>query len=108
MFIISYCGTIEARMASALKLTGVLAVASTGVLLAGTADLWRQERAAVVKAYQAKDYAAMRDLLLKQHADFPSVRGSLYNLALAEALLGHKTRRRQPARRASGGSRWNS
>jgi len=31
----------------------------------------------VVKALPGKDYAAMRELLLKQHADFPSVRGPL-------------------------------
>jgi hypothetical protein len=77
------------RSVATFKLVSLLAVASTGVLLAGAADLWRQERGAVVKAYQAKDYSAMRELLLKQHADFPSVRGPLYNLACAEALLGH-------------------
>ena len=74
---------------TAFKIASLLALASSGILLAGAADLWRQERGAVVKAYQSKDYAAMRELLLKQHADFPNVRGPLYNLACAEALLGH-------------------
>ncbi len=69
--------------------TAILLACTVGLLVAGEADNWRQQRAAVVKSFQGKDYATMRELLLKQHAEFPGVRGTLYNLALAEALLGH-------------------
>jgi hypothetical protein len=69
--------------------TGILLACAMGLLAAGAADSWRQQRAAVLKAFQVKDYAGMREALLKLHAEFPGLRGPLYNLALAEALQGH-------------------
>jgi len=65
-------------------MTNLLAV------LAAAGLFWASERAAALKAYQAKEYPAFRAHLQKQLEATFATPALLYKLAAAEALLGHR------------------